>query len=148
MLQSKLCERDDLIHRVQGELRSALSEKEAERQRWQKRREIEIRKIANITTSEIESMEAVYLERERQMQKRLKECEECNSKLKAKSKELDKKKREAEKTFEQEKSSIKTTALQDLECLKKEKEKCSKVRALICCFVNLFPIHNLIVLII
>ena len=131
LLQSKLCERDELIHRLQGELRSTLSKKEAEKQRWQKRREIEIRKIANITTSEMESMEAVYLERERQMQKRLNECEECNSKLKDKYKQLDIEKQEALKNLEKEKTRFETKAQHDLEYGTQEKEKNSEVRALI-----------------
>lgn len=131
LLQSKLCERDELILRLQEELRSVLSKQEAEKQQWHKRREIEIRKIANITSSEMESMKTVYLERERQMQKRLNECEECNSKLKAKCRELENEKLEARKDFEHEKSSIKTRAQQDIESLTQEKEKYSKVRAVI-----------------
>ncbi|GFH52490.1 hypothetical protein CTEN210_08966 [Chaetoceros tenuissimus] len=127
LLQSKLCERDDLILRLQEELRSVLSKQEVEKQRWCKRREIEIRKIANITTSEMESMKTVYLERERQMQKRLNECEECNSKLKVKCKELENEKLEAIKNFEHEKSSIKTRAQQDIGSLMEEKEKYSKM---------------------
>lgn len=131
LLQSKLCERDELILRLQEELRSVLSKQEVEKQRLYKRREVEIRKIANITSSEMESMKAVYLERERQMQKRLNECEECNSKLKAKCGELENEKLEAIKNFEHEKSSIKTRAQQDIESLTQEKGKYSKVRSLI-----------------
>lgn len=126
LLQSKLCERDELILRLQGELRSELSQQEVEKQQWHKRREIEIRKI----DSEIESMKAEYLERERKMQTKLDESEECNLKLKAKCRELESEHREAVKNFEHEKSSIETRAQHDIECLTQEKEKYSKVRAL------------------
>lgn len=126
LLQSKLCERGELILRLRGELRSVLSQQEVEKQQWHKRQEIEIQKFA----SEIESMKAMYLERERQMQQRLNESEECNSKLKVKCRELKNEKLEAVKNFEYEKSSIKTRAQQDIESLTQEKEKYSKVRAL------------------